>query len=147
MYYKIATILTPVLVEAIGEYCVKYDDIYSHSVWYGENCLIENITFATARDFCRVRLDLNGQIVFVHNTYFLSMRGQSFSKYIHEDRWHRRFHAPWIGFYPPPKKVDKETPMFKNLIKDFVEAEKTKQIRSVYKPFLTLKERNRYNRI
>ncbi|MGG1660971.1 hypothetical protein [Brevibacillus sp. NRS-1366] len=147
MYYRIATILTPIFVETIGEYTIKYDDIYSHSVWYEENCLIENIPLVTGRDFCRARLDLDGQIVFVHNTYFLSIMGQSFSKYIHEERWDRRFHVPWTGFYPIPQKVRKETPMFKNLIEDFVVAEKTKQIRSVYKPFLTIKERNRYNRI
>ncbi len=147
MYYRIATILKPVFVESIGEYTIKYDDIYSHSVWYEENCLKENISFATARDFCRARLSLDGRIVFVQNTYFLSIRGHSFSKYIHEEHWHRRFLVPWTGFYPIPQKVEKETSLFNNLIKDFVEAEKTKRIRSDYKPFLTFKERIRYNRI
>ena len=147
MHYILASILTPIFIEIVGEYTIKYDDINFHSVWYEENCLFENTTLEDARDYCQARLDLNGRIVFVLNTYFLSIKGQSFSKYVDEDCWHRRFHSPWIGFYPIPQNVKKGSSLFESLMNNFMEAEKMRRIKSVYKPYFTSKDRERYNRV
>ncbi len=40
MHYILASILTPIFIEIVGEYTIKYDDINFHSVWYEENCLL-----------------------------------------------------------------------------------------------------------
>ncbi|ASJ56837.1 hypothetical protein BP422_26940 [Brevibacillus formosus] len=147
MRYLLATILTPVLIENIGEYGIMYDDLNDYSIWYEKQCLTENTTLKQAREFCKARIRRNGKIVFVLNTYFLNIRGQTFSKYVDEDRWHMRYHFPWIGFYPILQDVKEGTPLFDNLIDDFIEAEKMRRIRNVFKPYLCLKDRERYNRI
>ncbi|GED73131.1 hypothetical protein BRE01_68330 [Brevibacillus reuszeri] len=71
MHYILARILTPVVIEKVGDYTIMYDDIYHHSVWGEKHCLLENTTLDDSREFCKVRLNLIGKIVFVYNTYFL----------------------------------------------------------------------------
>mgnify|MGYP005848910325 CR=1 FL=1 len=147
MHYTLATILQPIQIENMGEYTIKYDDLNFYSVWYEDHCLLENNTLNVARDFCKARLNRDCKIIFVFNTYFLSIRGETCSKYVNENRWHRRYHFPWLGFYPIPQKIEKGALLYESLINEFIEAEKKRRISSVYKIYFTQKERERFNRI
>ncbi|MCC8438565.1 hypothetical protein HP567_028940 [Brevibacillus sp. M2.1A] len=147
MYYVLAKVCKPILIEQIGDYSIKYDDYVFYSVWYGKRCLLENASLVNARDFCIKRIDINGEIVVVLNTYFLSIKGECFSKYIDQTCWHRRYHAPWIGFFPIPQRVDKRTLLYERLFKDFIEAEKNGEISHRFKKYFSQQERDRYNRV
>ncbi|MFS0555926.1 hypothetical protein [Brevibacillus sp. 179-C9.3 HS] len=147
MHYTIATILQPIEIENMGEYTIKYDDLNYYSVWFKQLMLLENITLNVAKEFCKARINRDAQIVFVFNTYFLNIRGETWSKYMNEKTWHRRYHFPWIGFYPIPQKIEKGTLVYESLINEFVEEEKNRRISVVYKSYFAQKKREKFNRI
>lgn len=147
MYFNIVEKCTPITIEQIEEYTIKYDDFVFYSVWYEERCILENVTWKAAREFCKVRINRSCEIVFVLNTYLLTIRGHYFSRYVDQEAWHRRHHVPWIGFYPIPEKVEKESLLYTCLIRDFIEAEKTGKISLYYKSFCTARDRHIYNRL
>ncbi|MFS0921428.1 hypothetical protein [Brevibacillus sp. 179-C 1.1 NHS] len=147
MYYKIASILKPIIIESMGDYKIMYDDLNHYSVWYEKHCLFENASLKSAKAFCNARLNQNCKIEFVFNTYFLYIHGQTFSKYMDENRWNMRYYFPWIGFYPKPQKVMKGTILYNSLVDDLIKAEKMRMIRNVYKPYFNQKDRDKYNRI
>lgn len=147
MYYTIVATFSPILVERMRDYSIKYDDFVFYSVWYKERCLFENTTLAAAREFCSERINQSCKMVFVLNTYIINIRGQYFSRYIDQEKWYRRPHFPWIGFYPIPEKVENGSLLYISLINEFIESEKKGEISLFYKPFNTEKERMRFRRI
>ncbi|TKI55429.1 hypothetical protein E8L90_08205 [Brevibacillus antibioticus] len=147
MYYQIASILRPIFIESIGDYKIMYDDLNLYSVWYEKHCLFENTSIRSAKEFCNVRVNRKCTIVLVLNTFFVSIHGQTFSKYVDENSWHMRYHFPWVGFYPLPTKVLKGTLLYNELIDNLIEAEKKRTIKSVYKPYLNQNHREKYSRI
>ncbi|MFC8689553.1 hypothetical protein [Brevibacillus porteri] len=147
MYYVLAKICKPILIEQMSDYTIKYDDYVFYSVWYEKRCLLENASLVNARDFCIKRINMNGDIVVVLNTYFLNINGECFSKYMDQDQWHRRSHAPWIGFFPIPQRVDRETSLYERLFIGFIEAEKKGEISHRFRKYLTQQERERYKRV
>lgn len=147
MYYVIADIYPAIPIEKMGDYCIKYDDFVFYSVWYEEKCLFENTTLESAREFCSQRINLDCEIVFVLNTYFLSIRSQVFSKYTDQEQWFRRPYMPWIGFYPIPEKIRNGSMLYFRLVRDFLEAEKANKISLFYKTFYNEHDRHCFNRV
>ncbi|WGV60426.1 hypothetical protein QIH01_04660 [Brevibacillus brevis] len=147
MHYQITNILTPIFIENVGEYTIKYDDLNYYSVWFKDHCLMENATSAGTREFCEARLNRNGKIVYIYHTHFLYIRGETYSKYLYEEQWHRRYHFPWIGFYPVPQKVNQGTPLYESVFNDFIEAEKLRKISRRYKPYFNIIDREKYKKI
>lgn len=147
MHYSIAEITEPVFVEQLMEYIIMYDDFMFYSVWQEGRCLYEHATLPECREFCLRRTGKSGELFFMYDTYLLYIHGHCYSKASNEDRWRRRYHKPWIGFFPNPQKIERGTEEYENLVTDFLEHESTGRVSPFYTAYLTPRDRCRYNSV